>query len=124
MDLDPAKDKADHTLAVPVTITDPVYQSSPESDSEGGEVYMVGNGEEPPEKIVEEIQRKVEEEIARASRLARELKRGKRHNDLQDDSSASEDEPRDGAPMRRHHPKLNSWRPADRDRHRNRSRSI
>jgi hypothetical protein len=124
MDLDPAKDKADHTLAVPVAITDPVYQSSPESDSEGGEVYMVGNGEEPLEKIVKEIQRKVEEEITRAARLARELKRGKRHNDLQDDSSASEDEPRDSAPMRRHHLKLNSWRLADRDRLRNRSRSI
>jgi hypothetical protein len=57
-DLDPIEDKADHTLAFPIATTDPIYQSSPESDSEGdGEVYMVGNGEEPPEKTIEEIQR-------------------------------------------------------------------
>jgi hypothetical protein len=36
-DLDPIEDKADHTLAFPVATTDPIYQSSPESDSEGGE---------------------------------------------------------------------------------------
>jgi hypothetical protein len=69
---------------------------------------MVGNKEEPPEKIIEEIQREAEQEIARAARLAREAERGKRHNGLQDDSGASDDEPRDGSPMRRHHPKFNS----------------
>jgi hypothetical protein len=46
-----------------VTI-DLIYQSSPESDSEGGEeVYMVGNGEELPEKIVDKIQREAEETL-------------------------------------------------------------
>jgi hypothetical protein len=76
MFLDPAEDKADHTLAILAAITDPIYQSSPESDSEGGgEVYMVGNREEPLEKAVEEIKQKAEEEIARATRLAREAER-------------------------------------------------
>jgi hypothetical protein len=73
----------------------------------GGEVYMVVNGEELPKKTVEEIQRDANEEIAHAARLAREAERGKRHNSLQDDSGASADEPRDGAPTRRHHPKFN-----------------
>jgi hypothetical protein len=82
---------------------------------------MVGNGEELLEKTVEEIQREADEEIARATRLAREAKRGKRHNDLQDDSGASDDEPRYGAPTRRYHPKFNSWCPTDRDRLQNRS---
>jgi hypothetical protein len=55
-DPDPAGDKANHILAVSVATTDLIYQSSPESDSEGGrEVYMVGNGEEFPEKTTEEI---------------------------------------------------------------------
>jgi hypothetical protein len=83
MELDPSGDKTDHTLAVLAAITDPIYQSSPESDSEGDrEVYIVGQGEEPHEKTVEEIQREVEEEIARAARLARDAERGKRHNGL------------------------------------------
>jgi hypothetical protein len=85
---------------------------------------MVGQGEEPPEKTIEEIQREAEEEIARATRLARDAKRGRRHNGLQDDSRVSDDEPRDGAPFRRHHPKFNSRLPTDRDRLRYRSRSI
>jgi hypothetical protein len=56
MDPDPAGDKADHILAVSAATIDWIYQSSPESDSEGGrEVYMVGNGEVPPEKTTEEI---------------------------------------------------------------------
>jgi hypothetical protein len=43
MDSDPARDKADHTLAIPIATIDPFYQSSLESNSEGsGEVYMVG----------------------------------------------------------------------------------
>jgi hypothetical protein len=124
-DLDPAEDKADHTLAVPVATTDPIDQSSLESDSEGdGEVYMVGNGEEPQEKTIEEIQREAKEEIAHTTRLDREAEKGKRHNDLQDDSGESDDEPRDGTPMRRHHPKFNPRHPANRDRLWNRSRSI
>jgi hypothetical protein len=83
MELDPSGDKTDHTSAVLAAITDPIYQSSPESDSEGDrEVYIVGQGEEPHEKTVEEIQREVEEEIARAAHLARDAERGKRHNGL------------------------------------------
>jgi hypothetical protein len=41
---------------------------------------MVGNREELLDKSVEEIQRETDEEIAHAARLAREAKRGKRHN--------------------------------------------
>jgi hypothetical protein len=56
MDLDPAGDKADHILAILAATTDPIYQLSPKSNFEGGsEVYMVGNGEEPPKKTTEEI---------------------------------------------------------------------
>jgi hypothetical protein len=51
-----AGDKVDHTLAVLVATTNPIYQSSPESDSEGGgEVYLVGNREELSDKTVKEI---------------------------------------------------------------------
>jgi hypothetical protein len=125
MDLDPIEDKADHTLTTPVATTEPIYQSSPEFDPKGhGEVYMVGNREESSEKTVEEIQREAEEEITRIAHLAREAKRGKRHNGLQDDLGVSEDEPWDGAPIRRHHPKFNSRHPADQDQLWNRSRSI
>jgi hypothetical protein len=125
MNLDLTEDKADHTMAILVATTDPIYQSSLESDSEGDrEVYMVGNEEEPPEKTVEEIQREAEEEIARAARLAREDESGMRHNDLHDDSGTSDDEPRDGAPMKIHHPNFNSWHPADRDQLQNWSQSI
>jgi hypothetical protein len=93
-----------------------------ESDSEGDrEVYMMGNGEELPDKTVKEIQRETDEELARTTRLVREAERGKRHNSLQDDLGASEDEPRDGAPARRHHPKFNSRCTVDRFRLRNRS---
>jgi hypothetical protein len=57
MDSDPARDKFDHTLAVSVATTDPIYQSSSESNSEnGGEVYMVGQGDPPPGKTTKEIQ--------------------------------------------------------------------
>jgi hypothetical protein len=62
--LDPTRDKADHTPAIPVATTDPIYQSPPESDSEGGgEVYMVGNGEELPDKTVKEIQWDTDKEL-------------------------------------------------------------
>jgi hypothetical protein len=128
-DLDPTGDKADHILTILAATTDPIFQSSLESDSEGGrEVYMVGDREELPEKTTKEIQREAEEEIARVAHLARELDqervKGKKHNGLQDDSGASDDEPRDGAPIARHHPKFNSRCPTNRDRLRNRSRSI
>jgi hypothetical protein len=44
---------------------------SSESDSEGGgEVYIVGNGEELPKKNVKEIQREAGEKIARIVHLA------------------------------------------------------
>jgi hypothetical protein len=69
---------------------------------------MVGNGEELPVKTIGEIQCEADEEIARVACLAREAERGKRHNSLQDDSGASDDEPRDGTPMKRKHPKFNS----------------
>jgi hypothetical protein len=73
-DLDPAGDKANHILVVLTVRTDPIYQSSSELDFEGDrQVYIVGNGEELPEKTIEEIQQEAEEEIARAARLAREL---------------------------------------------------
>jgi hypothetical protein len=47
--------------------------------------------------------------------LARDAERGKRHNGLQDDSGAADDEPRGGAPSSRHHAKFNSWQSADQD---------
>jgi hypothetical protein len=69
---------------------------------------MVGNGEELLDKTIEEIQLETDEELAYAAYLAREAERGKRHIGLQDDSGASNDAARDGAPTRRHHPKFNS----------------
>jgi hypothetical protein len=49
MDPDPSGDKLDHTSAVSVAIIEPIYQSPPESDSEGDrEVYMVGQGDALP----------------------------------------------------------------------------
>jgi hypothetical protein len=76
-------DEADHTLAILAATSDPIYQSSLESDSEGGrEVFMVRNGEELPDKTVKEIQWEAEEEIARVAHLARDTERGKRHNNL------------------------------------------
>jgi hypothetical protein len=107
--MDPSEDKANHTLAVIAATTDPICQPSSESDSENdGEVYMVGQGNQPPEKTTKEIQREAEEEIACAKHLARELDKRKGHNILQDDSDGSTDECIDGAPSRRHHPKFNS----------------
>jgi hypothetical protein len=43
---------------------------------------------------------------------------------MQDNSGSTDDEPRHGAPSRRHHPKFKSWHPARRDQLRDRSRSI
>jgi hypothetical protein len=85
---------------------------------------MVGQGDPHPAKTTEEIQWEVEEEMARAAHLAMELNKRKGHNGLQDDSGAPEDEPGDGAPSRRHHPKFNSWHCADRVWLWDRSRSI
>jgi hypothetical protein len=80
MGSDHVGDKADHTLAVSVATTDAIYQSALESNYEGsGKVYMAENGEDLPNKTVEEILHEAEEEIAR---LVREAKRGKRHNNL------------------------------------------
>jgi hypothetical protein len=76
-------DKTDHTLAVPTAATDPIYQSPPESDSEGGvEVYMVGNEEELQDKMIKEIQRETDMELACAARLAKVSERGKRNNNM------------------------------------------
>jgi hypothetical protein len=49
---------------------------------------------------------------------------GKGHNDVQDDSGSSDDEPRDCAPSRSHHPKFNSRCPIGRDRFQDWSWSI
>jgi hypothetical protein len=58
MDLDPSRDKVDHTLVVRAAIIDSIYQSPPESNSKGNkEVYMVGQGDQPHKKTAEEIQR-------------------------------------------------------------------
>jgi hypothetical protein len=77
---DPSEDNADNTQVVPATVTDSIYQLPPEYDSEGDrEVFMVGEGEQPLEKTIEEITREVEEEIARAARLVRT---GKKHNNM------------------------------------------
>jgi hypothetical protein len=43
---------------------------------------MMGNGEELPDKMVKEIQREANEEIAHAAHLVREAERGKRYNGL------------------------------------------
>jgi hypothetical protein len=52
-----------------------MYQSSPESDSKcGRKVYVVGNGEELPDKTIEEIQWETDVELTRAACLAREAK--------------------------------------------------
>jgi hypothetical protein len=83
MGSDPEGDKADHILTAPAAATDPIYLSPLESDSKGSrEVYMVGNGEELPDKTVEEIQREIDIELACKARLAREAERGKRHNNM------------------------------------------
>jgi hypothetical protein len=80
---DPKGDKANHILVVPTAATDPICLSPPKFNSEDdGEVYMVGNREELHDKMVEEIRQETEIEIACTARLAREAKRGKRHNGM------------------------------------------
>jgi hypothetical protein len=64
-DSDPSGDKVDHNQASSPATIDPIYQSPPESDSEGDrEVFMVGQGEQPIEKIIKEMAREAEEELA------------------------------------------------------------
>jgi hypothetical protein len=76
-------DKTDHTLAISTAATDPIYQSPPEFDSEGGaEVYMVGNEEELQDKMIKEIQRETDVELAHAACLAKVSERGKRNNNM------------------------------------------
>jgi hypothetical protein len=125
MGSDPEGDKVNHILAASAAPRDPICLSPPEFDSEGGgEVYMVGNRDELPDKTVEEIQQETDIELACAAHLAREVERGKRHNGMQEDTAASKDEPGDGAPTRRHHLKFNSRCPVDRDQLRKLSQSI
>jgi hypothetical protein len=69
---------------------------------------MVEQGGELLEKTTEELQWEAKEEIARAERLTWELDKSKGHNSLHDDSGGSEDERKNGAPTRRHHPEFNS----------------
>jgi hypothetical protein len=72
MGSDPEGDKVDHILAATIAPTDVIYLSPSESNSEGGrEVYMVGNREELLNKMVEEIQRETDIELAHAAHLAR-----------------------------------------------------
>jgi hypothetical protein len=74
MDPDPSEDKPYHTPAIHAATIDPIHQSSPESDSKGDRgVYMVAQGDQPPEKTAKEIQQKAEEEIAWATRLAKDV---------------------------------------------------
>jgi hypothetical protein len=70
-------------LAITAAIIDPIYQSPLESDFEGNrEIFMVGDGEQPRNKTIEEIAREAEDEIAEAAHLART---GKRHNHYRKD---------------------------------------
>jgi hypothetical protein len=83
MDSDPLGNKADHNSAGLLAITDPIYRLPLEPDSEGGrEVYTVGQGDELPKKIAEDIALEAKEEIARVAQLAKEASKGKRHNGL------------------------------------------
>jgi hypothetical protein len=62
MDTDPAKGRADHTLAAQAAASDPIYSPSLGSNSKyGREVYMVEQGGELPKKTTEELQREAEE---------------------------------------------------------------
>jgi hypothetical protein len=72
MEVDPAWDKANQTLAVPAAIIDPIYLRGLHGASRRSTT----------KKTVEEIQWEAKEEIARAERLARELDKRKGHNGL------------------------------------------
>jgi hypothetical protein len=113
---DPLGDKADHNQAGSPARMDPIYQLPLDSDSEGDrELIMAEQGEHPVEKMTEVIAREAEEELAREAQLSRDANRGKRHNDMHDDSRSSNDEPRDDNPSRRYYPKYNSRCPTGRD---------
>jgi hypothetical protein len=76
-DTDPTEDKADHHLAILTATIDLIRPPSSKSDSEySREVYMVEQGGELLEKTMEEIQREVEEVIARADIWPGSLIRG------------------------------------------------
>jgi hypothetical protein len=78
MDTDPSGHKVNHTPTVLIAITDPIYQSPPESNSEGDrEVFMVGERDEPTEKTTEGIAHEAEEEITWVARIAKEADKGK-----------------------------------------------
>jgi hypothetical protein len=54
--LDSLWDNVDHNQAGSPATTNPIYQLPLEFNSDcGGEVYMVGQGKKPAEKITEEI---------------------------------------------------------------------
>jgi hypothetical protein len=113
-DTDPVEDRADHTLAAQAAIAYLIYSPLSGFDSKyDREVYMVEQGGELPDKTSKELQQEAEEEIARAKQLAQELDKRKGHNGLQDDSGGSKDDHSDGAPTRRHQPKINSRRNTD-----------
>jgi hypothetical protein len=60
-DPDPSEDKADHTSADHAATTDPIHQSSLESDFEGDRgIYVVAQGDQPLDKTAEEIQREAD----------------------------------------------------------------
>jgi hypothetical protein len=82
-DPNPSKDKADHTTADHEATTDLIHRLSPKSNSEGDRgVYMVAQGDQPPDKTIKEIQREAKEEIAWAARLARGANKRKGHNSM------------------------------------------
>jgi hypothetical protein len=84
-------DKVDHNQAGPLAITDAIYQSLLELDSDDTRgVYIAGQGEQPTEKTTEEIARETEEVLARMVWLEAAVA-SKRHSDQQDDSGSSED---------------------------------
>jgi hypothetical protein len=56
--------------------------------------------------MMEEIAREAEEELARATKLTRDVDKGKRHNGLHDDSGSSNDEPRDDRSLEDAPPKV------------------
>jgi hypothetical protein len=67
---------------------------------------MVGQGEQPIKKTVEEISMKTEEALARTDRLEVAVV-GKRHSEWKDDLGSSEDDVGEDARSLRHHPKYN-----------------
>jgi hypothetical protein len=124
---DPARDNANHQEIYCPAATDPIYKTSPESDSDSGRhVFMVGPGEHSADQSVEQITREAEAEVAWVARLAHEANKvaGKRHRGRQDNSGVSEDEAEDGAASGGHHPKYNRYHPTGQDRLQNFSQML